>query len=53
MLPLWRGGVPIIRGGTRVSNLMFADDIVLFGEASKDQVEVIVGCLCEFYDLSG
>ena len=41
------------RGGTQVSHLMFADDVVLFGEASKEQAQVINDCLSEFCVISG
>ena len=44
---------PVTRGGTHVSHLMFADDVILFGEASKEQAKVIVNCLHEFCALSG
>ena len=32
----WKA-IPMTRGGTQVSHLMFADDVVLFGEASITQ----------------
>lgn len=41
------------RGDTRVSHLMFADDVVLFGEASRDQAQVVKECLAEFCAWSG
>ena len=37
--------VPIGRGGPKISNLMFADDLVLFAEATVEQAEVIKECL--------
>ena len=44
---------PITRGGTRLSHLMFADDVVLFGEASREQAQLIRDCLDEFCSASG
>ena len=29
--------IPLAKGGTRISHLMFADDVVLFGEGSRSQ----------------
>ena len=48
----WRA-IPVTRSGTRVSHLMFADDVILFGEASKDQALVIAKCLSDFCECSG
>lgn len=45
--------IPLTRGGTRLSHLMFADDVVLFGEASKAQALTIKTCLQQFYEASG
>ncbi|GKV23775.1 hypothetical protein SLEP1_g33471 [Rubroshorea leprosula] len=43
----------ISRGGLALSHLFFADDLMLFSEASNQQVEVIMGCLTEFSNESG
>ncbi|XP_061347125.1 uncharacterized protein LOC133292706 [Gastrolobium bilobum] len=40
------------RNGPTISHLMFADDLVLFGEANMDQLEVMMGCLKDFCDIS-
>lgn len=37
------------RNGPMLSNLFFADDIVLFAEAIVDQAQVIHDCLSRFY----
>lgn len=41
------------RGGPLLSNLFFADDIILFAEASLDQENVIHDCLDRFCNASG
>lgn len=41
------------RGGPPISNLMFVDDLVLFAEASVDQVQVVKKCLDKICDASG
>ncbi|RYQ97763.1 hypothetical protein Ahy_B08g093845 [Arachis hypogaea] len=41
------------RGGPKLSHLCFADDIVLFGKASMEQVEVVWGILDLFCKCSG
>ncbi|GKV49594.1 hypothetical protein SLEP1_g56334 [Rubroshorea leprosula] len=41
------------RGGFALSHLFFSDDLMLFSEASNQQVEVIMGCLTEFSNESG
>jgi len=48
----WRA-FPITRRGTNLTHLMFADDTVLFGEASKAQALVIDNCLKQFCAVSG
>ncbi|GJU55709.1 retrovirus-related pol polyprotein from transposon TNT 1-94 [Tanacetum coccineum] len=41
------------RGGPKLTNLFFADHIVLFTEESRDQAHVIKSCLQRFCDASG
>lgn len=41
------------RNGPQLSNLAFADDLILFGEASTDQARVIMACLDQFCEMSG
>ncbi|XP_061346756.1 uncharacterized protein LOC133292365 [Gastrolobium bilobum] len=41
------------RHGPLISHLMFADDLVLFGVANLDQLEVMMDCLKKFCDMSG
>jgi len=41
------------RGQPLLSNLFFADDLVLFGEATKDQAGVIKNCLERFCQALG
>jgi len=45
--------IPLSRGGTRISHLIFADDVVLFGEASVEQAQNIMDCLRLFCAASG
>jgi len=45
--------IPITREGIRVSHLMFADDVVLFGEASATQAKMMKQCLQKFCAASG
>jgi len=52
MVGRWKA-IPETRGGTQISHLMFADDVVLFGEASIEQAQVIENCLTEFCAWSG
>ncbi|GJT44054.1 retrovirus-related pol polyprotein LINE-1 [Tanacetum coccineum] len=40
-------------GGPKLTNSFFADDIVLFAEATLDQAHLIKGCLQRFCDSSG
>lgn len=46
---------PIVlsRGGPKISHLFFADDLLLFGEVSNAQVEVMTNCLNKFCLASG
>ena len=48
----WRP-VPIRRGGPKLSNLIFADDLVLLAEMSVEQANVIKECLNRFCQASG
>ena len=47
----WKA-IPITRGGTRISHLMFAYDVVLVGDASREQAQIIKACLQEFCEAS-
>lgn len=44
---------PITVGGVKLSHLFFADDLILFAEASSDQALVIKRCLDKFCSDSG
>ncbi|XP_072077874.1 uncharacterized protein [Arachis hypogaea] len=46
-------GVTVSRGGPRVSHLMFADDLLLFCKAKKNQVQNVVHTLELFCKASG
>lgn len=48
----WKG-IRLDSYGPVLSHLCFADDMVLFSEASIDQVEVIQDCLTRFCEASG
>ena len=48
---LWKC-VRISRGGPEVSHLFFADDLILFGQASIAQAKIITDYLETFCDLS-
>lgn len=49
---LWKG-IRLNRGGPLLSHLLFADDMVLFSEASEEQIRVIKECLDKFSEASG
>lgn len=46
---------PMIAGlrGPKISHLIFADDLLLFDEASLEQMRIILDCLHCFFDSSG
>lgn len=46
----WR---PISVGGVQLSHIFFADDLILFAEASTDQGEIVKRCLDKFCSVSG
>lgn len=48
----WRP-VKISRNGSMISHMFFADDLILFGQASTKQAQVMKECLDIFYDISG
>ena len=41
------------RNGPQISTLAFVDDLILFGEASVDQAEIMMKCLATFCGASG
>ncbi|XP_019167697.1 PREDICTED: uncharacterized protein LOC109163410 [Ipomoea nil] len=45
--------ITLSRGGTGVSHLFFAEDLMLFAEASEDQGRMIMNCLKKFSGKSG
>lgn len=49
---IWRS-IAINRGGMGISNLFFANDLMLFSEATEDQAGVIMECMARFSAISG
>ncbi|XP_019162015.1 PREDICTED: uncharacterized protein LOC109158583 [Ipomoea nil] len=43
----------VARGGTNISHLFFADDLILFGEASEHQLKIILSVVDKFTRQSG
>lgn len=48
----WKG-IQLSRDGPLLSHLLFADDMVLFSEATEEQIVVIKNCLERFSEASG
>lgn len=48
---LWKE-VKVSRNGPMILHLFFPDDLLLFGEATEDQMQVILTCLERFCDYS-
>ncbi|CAL2276143.1 unnamed protein product [Prunus armeniaca] len=48
----WKS-VQICQGGPHISHLFFADDLILFGEATTDQAWLMKQCLDDLCQLSG
>jgi hypothetical protein len=48
----WKG-IKAGRNGPMVSHLMFADDLLLFGEAKEGQMQCVIDTLNKFCNLSG
>lgn len=44
--------IQILRGGPKISHLLFADDILLFAEASIGQLRMVKNCLDKFCSAS-
>nr|AIK35195.1 LINE-type retrotransposon LIb DNA [Ipomoea batatas] len=45
--------IKISRGGIGISHLFFADDLMLFGEATERQAKIMIDCLNTFSSTSG
>lgn len=48
----WKG-IKLGKHGIMVSHLMFADDLLIFGEATESQLKCVMDTLEEFWSLSG
>lgn len=49
---VWKG-IKCSKESPAITHLFFADDLLLFGEATLEQIEVMESCLAMFCDLSG
>ena len=45
--------VQVYRGGSKISSLFFADDVVLFAKATREQALLVRACLYRFCQASG
>lgn len=45
--------IEVAGGGLALSHLFFADDLMLFCEASQSQLSMAMDCLQEFAEVSG
>ncbi|KAL5781970.1 hypothetical protein ACOSP7_006999 [Xanthoceras sorbifolium] len=43
----------VSRGGPEISHLFFVDDLILFGQATNHQAELMKSCIDLFCDVSG
>jgi hypothetical protein len=48
----WKG-IKVGKNGPMISHLMFADDLLLFGEATEEQMECVIDSLNNFCSMSG
>jgi uncharacterized protein YbaP (TraB family) len=46
-------GIKVGKNGPMNSHLMFADDLLLFGEATEEQMECMINSLNNFCSMSG
>jgi hypothetical protein len=46
-------GIKVGKNGPMISHLMFADDLLLFGEATEEQMECMINSLNNFCSMSG
>ena len=49
---IWKP-IHVSKGGPQLSHILFADDVMLFCEASIEQVKVVIDTLDEFFSASG